>query len=179
MGIFDFLKRKPAPAPDDEGPSPDYVFAHYALRHIALAEPLQFLAIAVSPKANRFIDAILQDVEEQCGRQTSFTAESINLHPIRVNEFPCVVVELPEPKEMAEAFMVALVVPIDVSLENPPETDEVTGRYFTLEKGFSLSNDEPRTVLAEWDAETHSNYGDGPEANVDAFAAAISKHMQH
>ncbi|WP_442483207.1 hypothetical protein [Aeoliella sp. SH292] len=176
MGLFDFLKRKPGPQAEDDGTSPDYAFAHYALRHIALSDPLQFLAIAASPDAEQFMDAVLQDVAEQCGRKTSFDAASIKIHPTRVNAFPCAVVELPEPQEMAEAFMVAVVVPIDTSTEQLPEPGTVVGRYFTLEKGFSLS-DEPRTVLAEWDTEAHSNYGDGPAPNVDAFITALSEHV--
>ena len=176
MGLFDFLKRRPAPQSEDDGPSPDYAFAHYALRQIALAEPLQFLAIAASPDAERFMDAVLQDVAEQFGRKTSFDATSIKIHLTRVNECPCAVIELPEPRETAEAFMVALVVPIDISSQQPPQMDSVESRYFTLEKGFSLSN-EPRTVLAEWDTEGHSNYGDGPAATVDDFVAALRGHI--
>ena len=176
MGIFDFLKRKPEPPPEDDDPSPDYVFAHYTLRQIALSDPLQFLAIAASPDAERFMDAVLQDVAKQCGRKTSFSASSIKIHSTRVNDFPCAVVELPEPKEMAEAFMVALVVPIDTSSEEPPEMDTVKARYFTLEKGFSLSN-EPRTVLAEWDTEIHWNYCDGPAPTSNEFVAAIGGRL--
>ncbi|MEQ1831256.1 MAG: hypothetical protein ABL921_35240, partial [Pirellula sp.] len=177
MGLFDFLKRKPPSPPEDDGPSPDYAFAHYALRQIALSDPLRFLAIAASPDAQRFIDAILQDVAEQCGRNTSYDAVSVRIHPTRVNIFPCVVIELPEPKEMAEAFMVALVVLIDTSSERPLDTNEIRARYFTLEKGFSLS-DAPRTVLAEWDTESHSNYGDGPDPTVKSFVTALAGHVK-
>jgi hypothetical protein len=176
MGLFDFLKRKPAPEPDDEGPSPDYVFAHYALRLIALSDPLQFLVIAASPNVKQFMSKVLQDVSRKCGRQASFDANSVKIHTRRVNNFPCAVVELPEPKEMAEAFMVALVVPVDPSQVHSTNDEPIKGRYFTLEKGFSIS-DEPRTVLAEWDLEGHSNYGDGPAANVDAFVDALSGHL--
>jgi hypothetical protein len=72
--------------------------------------------------------------------------------------------------------MVALVALIDTSSNEPPDPDSVRGRYFTLEKGFSLSS-EPRTVLAEWDMTSHSNYGDGPPATVEAFSAALAGHV--
>lgn len=176
MGLFDFLKPKAAPLTEDDGPSPDYAFAHYALRQVALSDPLQFLAIAASPDAERFMAAVFQEVSERCGRKASFDAASIKIHPRRVNTFPCAVVELPEPKEMAEAFMVALVVPIDTSQKHPAGVETIKGRYFTLEKGFTSSN-EPRTVLAEWDSKGHSNYGDGRLANVDAFVTALTAHV--
>ena len=176
MGLFDFLNRKPAPPSEEDGPSPDYAFAHYALREIALGDPLQFLAVAASPESTRFIGAILKAVEEQCGRRTSFNESSVTIHPTRVGDFPCAVIELPEPKEMAEAFMVALVVRIETSSEQPPAPDEVDARYFTLEKGFSMSS-ESRTVLAEWSTEGHSNYGDGPAPTVQAFVDALRHHV--
>ena len=178
MGIFDFLKRKPKPPGESKsnGPSPHYAFAHYALRHIALSGPLQFLAVTASPESDQFFNSVLDDVAKQCGRKASFDASSISIHPTRVNNFPCVIVELPEPAEMAEAHMVALVALIDISSEQLPDMDKVPARYFTLEKGFSLSN-EPRTVLAEWDHESHANFGDGPEATAEAFAATLAKHV--
>lgn len=178
MGLFDFLKRKPAhktiaaQMPKNEGPSPDYAFAHVAMRQIALAKPLQFLGIVLSPNAGQFFDALLEDVNEYCERKASFDASSITTHKCKVNGFPGVVIVLPEPKEMAEAHMVALIVPMDLSSDEEPDFDAAQGRYFTLEKGFSLSN-TPRTVLAEWDATTHSNYGDGPAPNVEAFVQSL------
>jgi hypothetical protein len=179
MGLFDFFKRKPASKPPqvkDDGPSPDYAFAHFALRFVALSEPLKFLAIMVSPDATNFIDSLMKDVEEQCGKPTTFPASSVKIHAVRVNDYPCAVIELPEPKEIAEAHMVAIVVPLDMSADKPPEPDSVKARFFTLEKGVSFSN-EPRTVLAEWDTESHSNYGSGPPVDVSAFVSALSSHM--
>ncbi|QDV19399.1 hypothetical protein Pan153_40640 [Gimesia panareensis] len=175
MGLFDFLKRKPEKAPEDEGPSPHYVFAHYALRQIALAEPLQILAIVASPDVENFIDAVLQDVVEQCGREAGFEAADIKVHPKRVNDYPCVVVEMPEPQEAAEAHMVAILVPIDLSKDPPSEEEQeqIKAHYYTLEKSFSLTG-EPRTVLAEWGESRHSNYGEGPEPTVEAFVAALN-----
>ncbi|MGN6545004.1 MAG: hypothetical protein ACTHK7_08135 [Aureliella sp.] len=68
--------------------------------------------------------------------------------------------------------MVALVVPIDTSSDEPPDMDKIQARYFTLEKGYSLTN-EPRTVFAEWEADRHLNYGDDPEPTVEAFVRRL------
>lgn len=191
MGLFDFLQRKrtpPAPRPqaagprarapkaEDEGPSPHYVFAHYALRQFALENPLRFLAVVASPDAEAFFEAVLQDVCEHCHCQPPFAASSIQVHTVRIQNSPCAVIELPEPGGMTEAFMVALVVLIDIESGEPPNPEDVEARYFTLEQGFTLSN-EPRTVLAEWDSQRHSNYGDGPEPTVEAFVRALGGQL--
>lgn len=176
MGLFDFLRNGSGPELKDDGPSPDYAFVHYALKQIALTAPLQFLAISASPDAERFMDSILQDVGERCGRPATYDASSIHIHRTRINDFPCAIVELPEPKELAEAHLVAIVALVDTSSGPPLDMDQVESRYFTLEKGFSMSS-EPRTVLAEWTAESHLNYGDGPEPTVQEFVAVLSEHI--
>ncbi|MEM1182789.1 MAG: hypothetical protein AAGM22_30875 [Acidobacteriota bacterium] len=194
MGLFDFFRRKkPQPNPDDEfdreleealgaldeedeGPTPAYVFAHYALRQIALDDPLQFLAIVASPEAEEFIGAVLEDVEEQVGGKIGFDAAAVTIHLGRAKRFPCAVIELPEPKESPEAFMVALVALFDP--ENGPPPDSIEGRFFTLEKGASFDG-ESWNVLAEWTADGgHSNFGAGPAPELGPFVAAISEKIE-
>lgn len=197
MGLFDFFRRKqPRPIGGEgllgeqmmlqqlemiekralSGPSPEYIFAHRALREIAMSDPRGFLAMVVSPDASRFIDAVLKDVAEQCGREASFDAGSVEIHPLRVKNYPCAVIKLPEPKSMCEAFMVALVATIDLSSAQPPNIGTGRGRYFTLEKGETCFG-EARTVLAEWDGPGRLNYGDVPPADVIAFVHASSNHI--
>ena len=174
MGQSDFQDENSEGVPEDDGPSPHYVFAHYALRQIALAEPMQFLEIAASPDADKFIAALLQQVVKQCGREAGFDAAEIKVYPTRVNNYPCAVIEMPEPQEAAEAWLVGVVVPVDFSVKVPADLDldQITAQYYTLEKGVSLTG-EPRTVLAGWDDQRHNNYGDGPEPTVEAFVAAL------
>ncbi|WP_278465453.1 hypothetical protein [Gimesia maris] len=174
MGQSDFQDENSEGVPEDDGPSPHYVLAHYALRQIALAEPMQFLEIAASPDADKFIAALLQQVVKQCGREAGFDASEIKVYPTRVNNYPCAVIEMPEPQEAAEAWLVGVVVPVDFSVKVPADLDldQITAQYYTLEKGVSLTG-EPRTVLAGWDDQRHNNYGDGPEPTVEAFVAAL------
>lgn len=175
MGLFDFLKRKKSLPKNDDGPSPDYAFAHVALRQIALASPLDFLGVIASPDATDFLDSILKQVAEHCGRPASFSAKALKIHKARVASFPCAVIEFPAPKEVAEAHMVALLVPIEMGAEFPDDPSTIVGRFFTLEKGFTFKASESRTVLAEWDATSHSNYGDGPAPKVRDFVDALEK----
>ena len=158
------------------GPSPAYALAHYALRYLALSDPLRFLAILASPDANTFLDNVLQDVGEKCGTPASFTSADLTVHPGAVKGHPCAVIEFPEPEQMTEVYMVALVVLVDPSSPTPPDPSDLEARYFTLEMGFTL-DDSPRTVLAEWTGDAHANYGDGPHPAVDAFASAIEEQL--
>ncbi|QDU53835.1 hypothetical protein [Aeoliella mucimassa] len=176
MGLFSFLGRKSkAPPSADDGLSPDYAFAHYALRMFALAQPLEFLAIVMSPDSKLFFEDVLDNVAENCGRKTSFDADAIRVQPVRIGDYSCAVVELPDPHEIAHAHMVALVALIDTP--DIREGEPVDARYFTLEKGFQLDN-TPRTVLCEWDTSSHSNYGDGPRPNVEEFVQAIGQLLK-
>ena len=180
MGLFDFFRRKKANSePEDIGSSPEYLMAHYALRHIALANPLQFLEIVASPKAEKFFKTILEGTADDCGCKIPFPASAIEVHKTRVNHFPCAVIQFPEPKDIAEAYMVALVVMIDASSE-PPEIEdlsEIQARFFTLERGFSLS-DEENTVLGQWTDKTHINHGAGPDPSVDEFVKALGEFFE-
>ena len=178
MGLFDFFKKKPEPSQMNDGPSPEYALAHLALRHIALSDPIQFLAIVASPEADRFIDSIIKNVKENCGRKPSFDATSVKIATVRVNEFPCAILEFPAPNEIAEAFMVGVIVEIDSSSEQPTEIETTQARYFTLEKGYSDTN-ELRTVLGEWTEDSHLNYGDGPPPTVEAFVEFLSEMLQN
>lgn len=179
VGLFGFGKKKAPPALPElsgQGPATDYVFAHIALRQMAVSQPLRVLAIAGSDKAYDFLSDLLKDVEEQCGQPATYAANEIQLHHRRIGNSPGLVVEFPHAKEMAEAHMVAIVALMDLTSDQEPDFDSVKGRYFTLEKGITMS-DEPRTVLAEWDTTAHMNYGDGPPCDVEQFVAAISQKL--
>lgn len=174
MSLID-LNSNSAP-PNHESPSADYVFAHYALRQVALADPLKFLAIVASPNVDKFLEALLQDVIDQCQRRTTFDAESIKVHQKRVHAYPTAVLKLGEPIEVADAYMVALVLLVDTSAGLPADSDPIKARFFTLEKGVSMAN-EPRTVLGEWNADSHANFGNGPAPTVDDFVAAMAQQF--
>ncbi len=123
-----------------------------------------------------FLAAIFQSVEERSGQRFPFSSSDLRIHSVRIKNFPSVVIQLPEPQETAEAFLVALVITMSASPQNATSNQQSVARYFALEKGFTLT-DEARTVLAEWTTDRHSNYGDGPVATVDAFCQAISQHV--
>ena len=176
MGLFDFLKSSSSDS-QDQGPTADYVFAHYALRAFALQQPLQFLSTASGPNAETMIAELIDEVKTQCGKPTTFGADELTVHVHRIKKFPGIVVEFPDPRELAEAHMVGLIVEINLDLQAvPADPAQVAGRYFTLEKSITLSN-EPRTVLGEWTLSDHSNLGEGPNPTVSDFVEAITKFV--
>ena len=176
MGFFDFLKRKQPskamPPPDKEEPTHHYVLAHYALRQMALDKPLQYLAVLASPDADRFIASLFESVCEQLKQPPDFGADAVIAHHVHIKEYPCAIIEMPQPKDTTEAYFTALVAFAKLNDKAPPDPENVSARYFTLELGFSLDG-TPRTVLAEWSKDRHINYGDGPKPTVEAFAGSI------
>jgi hypothetical protein len=185
MGLFDFFRRKrhaaePAlPAFDalPEARCHHYTLAHVALRGVALRDPLLYVGVLASPDADRFLSDLFRSVADHClarEPEPGFTAADLTVHRLRVGVFPCAVVELPPPRAMAEAHFTAAVLLADPAA-GLPKDGPVPVRYFTLEMGFSLDGSN-RTVLCEWTADgTHANFGDGPEATVPAFVAALER----
>lgn len=150
-----------------------YIFAHQVMKHMALSDPARFLAILASEHARDFISDMFNAICEKVGAQSpEFAASDIRIHGRRVGGFPCAVIEMPEPKETAEAFFTATVLLADGQAPLP-EGRPLPARYFTLEKGYSFERRRERTVLCEWTTDSHLNCGDGPPATVDDFCLAI------
>jgi len=165
------------PSFDAEPRCSHYTLAHYALRQVALSDPLRYLAVLASPDAQKHLENLLQAVAESCAARNEkpdFTADDLKIHCRRINRFPCAIVEFPPPQAFAEAFFTALVAYVDFS--GPiPDRPSVMARYFTLECGVSMDG-SPRTVLAEWTTDgTHNNFGDGPEPAVEAFVETLAE----
>jgi hypothetical protein len=146
------------------------------LRVVAFQEPLHFLSILASPECNEFLTGIWHTVCEQSEPQTprpDFGPEDFHIHCLRVNSYPCAVIEMPAPVAMPEAYFAAFVVMMGPESDDEEETPEA--RYFTLERSFSMDGGS-RTVLGSWTKDgTHLNFGDGPEPELDAFVDALKR----
>lgn len=157
----------------NEDLSHHYYLAHYVLRYSALMNPLTYVGLSVSPLIGKLVEHLFEKLEGLCGKPVPFTIDQVKFYPRKVNEFPLVVIELPEPQEVAEAYFVALYVPVDPSADPLPSNSEIQARFFTLEKGFTL-DDSSRTVLGEWSETTHSNLGTGPDPKLENFVQALT-----
>ena len=188
MGLLDFLRRKPKP---DEPPGAGleavlndarnqprrqhYLFAHVVLRQLAFENPMAVVGSLHSPKAGELLAMVWKDVTErvrEAGEPTPLDGSELRAEGMLLGGFPCVIVTMPPPVATTEAHFVALVLHLRPGAgKNAPEKPELS--YFTLEKGFSTDGSD-RTVLCAWSADqAHSNYGDGPEPTVPAFARAV------
>src|SRR5262249_28531989 len=147
---------KPTPPPPTgalhtETRQAHYVFAHYALRSVALNDPLYYLGVLATPDGPRMLDDLLKRVAEHArpgDLPPDFSAADCRIHTARAGGYPCAVVELPTPRAMTEAYFTAAVLLLDTTQEQP-DLKNAEVRYFTLEHGLSL-NGAPRTVLCEW-----------------------------
>jgi hypothetical protein len=187
MGRFDITDGKHPSIPATTTPSlgaetrpGHYVFAHYALRTIALDDPLVYLGVLASPDAQSFLDHLLKTVSQHArpgDAPPDFSAADCRIHTVRAGVYPCAVVELPPPHAMTEAYFTAAVLLLDPAQESA-DLKNAPVRYFTLELGFDLDS-TPRTVLCEWTKDgTHVNFGDGPAPTLEGFVAAVSSHLR-
>jgi hypothetical protein len=155
-----------------------YVFAHYALRTLLLGSP-KLIAVLASERGDAFLHEVWRDVGDDVLKQ----GQGERLAPDglevvgegRSGDYFVVVVRLPEPVGITEAFYVGAALGPLTEGADPASLDEAPRRYFTLEVGFTLG--PPRTVLAEWTTDAHFNFGDGPPPEPDAFLAALQEML--
>ncbi|PHS01348.1 MAG: hypothetical protein COA78_22695 [Blastopirellula sp.] len=130
---------------------------------------------SLRPMLKNFLEHILNSVCDQLNCLADFSPDSLVVHTVRVKNYPCTIIEMPDPNpESAEAYFVALVILLNPDEQPPNDPTLAPARYFTLERGVSVRiDDPPRTVLAEWSKDGHANFGDGPEPTVEHFAHSI------
>jgi hypothetical protein len=182
MGLFDFFrKRKGSTLRPDRLTEPrtqHYVFAHVALRQLAFERPLEIVGTLHTADGPRLLQALWQDVAEQVrasGEPAEIDGSALAFAGVRVGDFPCAVVRMPPPLAPAECHFVAIVLHMELDAQHDPAPEKPEVSYYTLERGVTMGGGE-RTVLCGWDAAgTHLNYGDGPRADPDAFAAAVKE----
>lgn len=180
MGIFDLFRKRREPGAPLGGPekprTQHYLFAHVALRELALAKPIGLIGVLHSPGGTEFLRTLWADVAEQVragGERADLDGSGLSYQAIRVGDYPCAMVTMPPALAPAECHYVAIVLNVRLGLgEELPENPEAS--YYTLERGVTMEGAE-RTVLCGWDAKgSHLNYGDGPPADPQAFARALA-----
>ena len=152
-----------------------YLFAHYALRSVALNDPVFYLGVLASPEARQFLEGLLQTTAEHLrpgDPPADFTADDLTVHTVRAGVYPCAVVEMPRPRAMTEAYFTAAVLLVDPD-DEAADLASAAVRYFTLEQSFDLEG-KPFAMMCEWSkGGTHSNFGGGPAPRLDDFVKAV------
>ncbi len=163
--------------PEEYGPH-HYVLAHIALRQACFANPFGFFACMGADRRKAFLDSLWNQIRNNCDKDNppSFSIEDVKITTTSINNFPFLLIQMPEPQKIPEAYFVGIVLKIQLNeLDRPPDKPEV--RYFTLERGIELETKNARTVLCEWQHDEHLNFGDGPEVNPKSFIEEIKKRI--
>jgi hypothetical protein len=136
---------------------------------------LGFFEIMASEEKSHFLEAVWQSVCDNCEGDPPFTMDDVNVEPLRLENFPAILITMPPPTRRAEAYFVAIVLKIEIEAEVPPDKPEFD--YFTLEKGVGLDGSE-YTLLCCWIEDAHLNFGEGPAANQNDFLQAVLERIE-
>jgi hypothetical protein len=161
-----------------------YAFQHYTLREAAfdnhplllreLAGEVAFrplLHFVIKARLRCELAGVLELLPDDDG--TARVAELELFTAVKIDSrgrtgYRIHVVHMPTPLAPTEAHFVAIVHKADEPHE--PMQESPSTRYFTLEKSAVGT----RPLLCEWRRDgTHGNYGEGPDADPEAFVAAI------
>ncbi len=140
-----------------------YLFAHRVLPDLFSRDPLQMLAALKGPDGPERLRRLWEEVGKGAPPEERVAPDGLTCSDHELSRglwCPTLVVVMPPTANVGEAILAAAV------LAGGP-------RYFTLEHGLALPEGAPRTVLCEWRAGSHLNYGDGPPADVTAFLQAV------
>jgi hypothetical protein len=185
MGLFDFFRRKKVQRQLEQMMSENqprrqyYLFAHYVLRGAAFELGAACVGVLLSPKRDEFLREMWkhtsETVKENEPDQPLDPYPSIEAIPLKAGKFPCMVLRMPPPKGVTECYFVGIVAHVDLAAGKKP-AKETPISYYTLERGVGDDLRTPRTVVCSWTKEgQHTNFGDGPPAEPEAFADAIAK----
>jgi hypothetical protein len=156
-----------------------YNFAHVALRQLFLHNP-GFLIGALKDRG----DYLLKKLWDEVGSRIEEDGEAVRLLPdtlgCEIHEIESniviVIVTLPPPEEIPEAYFVGLIFRPEYEATNELlEAQTGIVHYVTLERGIDLAKGKVRTVLCEWTTEAHLNRGTGPDATVKEFMAVLQE----
>ena len=158
----------------DELPMPrphHYLFAHRMVPTMFFTDPVKFMG-ALRNNGENLLYFLWGRIGQDMKVEDRLLPEGLGCKLIKLDDGLQVgVVSMPKPKGMTEAFMTAVV------YQAAEGEREERQRYFTLEKGMTLSG-KMGTVLGEWEGvKNHLNYGDGPKPEVEAFVEAIRRKI--
>lgn len=111
--------------------------------------------------------SIWEDYGQTLPPEHRLPSHGLDCRHLQVDGHNMLLVVLPPPQGAAEAHFVAAV--------HPKGTKTV--RYFTLEHGIHPLDGSIGTILGEWDANGHVNYGPGPSPVAELFVAAVAKKV--
>jgi serine/threonine protein kinase len=151
--------------PDQQPRVLHYTFAHRFLSEIVARQPKLFVESLLKPKSNMINVRWVMNARNYSDKEF-IPADGLCCFPIHFSENQYgVLIQLPQPTRMAEAYYVAVILKEDSSL--------VSYRYITLELTAN-SDGVAKTIIGEWNG-GHKNYGTGPDPDPELFIEALRK----
>ncbi|OIP30605.1 hypothetical protein AUK22_01900 [bacterium CG2_30_54_10] len=140
-----------------------YAFGHIILPSMFLGNPERFLA-AFQKDGEEFLEHIWLTIGKDLPKEKVLPSFGLGYDFQRTPDSTLAIIIMPPAKAMAEAMLIGCHL-------------MKSARYFTLELGFR-EDESQRTVFCEWKAGgRHINFGDGPEAEIGKFSAAIREKI--
>ncbi len=141
-----------------------YEFAHRALPTIVLRREVDLLKLGAEGRLEDALRSTWLAISDRLPEEDrvppdGFAAEVTGTAD---SEGGTLLIRFPEPLYPAEAHLAAVM----------PCEPVGRRRYFVLERSVTLQG-ETATVLGEWAAGSHINYGTGPAPDMQAFLAAV------
>ena len=166
-----------------------YAFAHGALLQLALKMKtcvFSYLTGGTQEEREARFNALLKDTDDlvQDGTGRKYNAADFKITRHSFGDAPCLVVEMPAPRETTEAYFVAIVSrvsEIDVLSDDdaakirggPGLRQELNLNYYTLEVSAGYVPG-PKSLFCEWAANgRHINHGKSPEPTFEKFVSFL------
>jgi len=157
-----------------------YDFGHVILREMCSHNPMAFFQVLASPGKDEFLERLWRIACDRCDEKgpVSFAPADVAIDATRIDDYPVILVTMPRPKVMTEAFYIAVVLltPMEQIVAGTIREKPEFG-YYTLELGIAPDGSE-YTLLCSWVDGRHVNFGSGPEADPAAFLEAVSEKLQ-
>ena len=139
-----------------------YGFGHRLLPGLALRGRTDFHELASRALLDQLLCAWWQDLGESLPPEERLPHDGLRSELANTGNLPVLLVTMPAACHAAEAYFVGIIA----------DEEQNAWRCFTLEHAWTL-DDRPVTVLGEWTANGHVNYGDGPPPERQAFLEAL------
>jgi len=139
-----------------------YSFGHRLLPGLVLRGRTDFHELASRALLDQLLCGWWQELGQSLPAEERLPHDGLRSELANAGNVTVLLVTMPAACHAAEAHFVAVA--------PGPEPD--AWRCFTLEQAWTV-DDQPATVLAEWTASGHVNYGDGPPPEPQAFLEAL------
>jgi hypothetical protein len=141
-----------------------YVFAHHWLPRFAQSNPAAFFSLFSTQDGQDAIASFWDTVGESLAPALRMPSEGLDVHWTLLHAgIHALIVQLPPPKAMPEAYFVAA-----ISLTQP-DGEEKEVPVFSLQYAWNAETSTAETIAASWDGEGYELIGPGPEPTLEEW----------